>query len=163
MRLSIVIPTLDEENTLADTLPTALAEGDEVVVSDGGSRDPTRELARALIDRFGELPAPMINLLQVFLLKHVLLQHGVLGVQFTGEDRIVVRHPQGQPLGGAWLDRFADVRPVEAGKTHLIFPRRKKPWDGDSVLAFTLESLLGTANVTKMRTAWRRKRRSRSS
>ena len=119
----------------------------------------TEALARSLVDRFGELPQPMITLLEVFLLKHVLLQHGVLGVQFTGEDRIVVRKPLAEPLGGAWLDAFADVRQVEAGKTHLLLPDRRKPWKGDAVLAFLLEALLGRAAVTKMRAAWRRTKR----
>jgi rSAM/selenodomain-associated transferase 2 len=48
MRLAIVIPTLDEEPSLRRTLPLALAAADEVVVSDGGSRDGTLEIARAL-------------------------------------------------------------------------------------------------------------------
>ncbi|HYG65706.1 MAG TPA: TIGR04283 family arsenosugar biosynthesis glycosyltransferase [Thermoanaerobaculia bacterium] len=51
MRLAIVVPTLNEEETLRRTLPAALAlleAGDEVVVSDGGSRDGTVEVARSL-------------------------------------------------------------------------------------------------------------------
>lgn len=47
-RLAIVVPTLDEEATLRVHLPFALATADEVVVSDGGSRDGTREAAAAL-------------------------------------------------------------------------------------------------------------------
>lgn len=47
-RLAIVIPTLDEEAALTRHLPAALAAADEVVVSDGGSRDRTCEVARAL-------------------------------------------------------------------------------------------------------------------
>jgi rSAM/selenodomain-associated transferase 2 len=48
MRLAIVVPTLDEEEALRRNLPAALAAADEVVVSDGGSRDGTVALARAL-------------------------------------------------------------------------------------------------------------------
>jgi len=48
MRLAIVVPTLDEEEALRRNLPAALAAADEVVVSDGGSRDGTLEVARAL-------------------------------------------------------------------------------------------------------------------
>lgn len=48
MRLSIIIPTLDEEPILAATLEHALEVADEVCVSDGGSRDGTTETARRL-------------------------------------------------------------------------------------------------------------------
>jgi rSAM/selenodomain-associated transferase 2 len=47
-RLAIVVPTLDEEPGLEAHLPSALAAGDQVVVSDGGSTDRTREAAAAL-------------------------------------------------------------------------------------------------------------------
>jgi rSAM/selenodomain-associated transferase 2 len=47
-RLAIVVPTLDEESVLRRHLPAALAQADEVVVSDGGSSDGTREVATAL-------------------------------------------------------------------------------------------------------------------
>lgn len=51
MRLAIVVPTLNEAETLRRTLPPALAAlepRDELVVSDGGSGDGTVEVARAL-------------------------------------------------------------------------------------------------------------------
>ncbi|HEX3129279.1 MAG TPA: TIGR04283 family arsenosugar biosynthesis glycosyltransferase [Thermoanaerobaculia bacterium] len=48
MRLAIVIPTLNEEPSLRRTLLLAMAAADEVVVSDGGSRDRTVEIARSL-------------------------------------------------------------------------------------------------------------------
>lgn len=48
MRLSIVIPTLDEAQGLRGPLRKALAEADEVCVSDGGSRDGTVALAESL-------------------------------------------------------------------------------------------------------------------
>jgi glycosyltransferase involved in cell wall biosynthesis len=53
MRVAIVVPTLNEEATIARTLPAAQAAlapqaGDELVVSDGGSVDRTAEVARAL-------------------------------------------------------------------------------------------------------------------
>jgi transcription-repair coupling factor (superfamily II helicase) len=104
------------------------------------------ELRRSLTDRFGRLPQPVANLLRVFLLKHQLAPYGVRVIQLVEGDRLIVRHPPGQPLGGAWLDRFASVRPVEAGKTHLILPRRKggAPWRGVDVLDFLAAALLGT-------------------
>src|SRR5574342_590131 len=48
MRLAIVVPTLNEESTLSRNLPAALAAADEVVVSDGGSRDGTVGIAQRL-------------------------------------------------------------------------------------------------------------------
>ncbi len=48
MRLSIVIPTLNEEQPLAEVLPPAVAAADEVWVSDGGSTDRTAHLAESL-------------------------------------------------------------------------------------------------------------------
>lgn len=48
MRLAIVVPTLNEEPALRRHLPAALAAGDEVIVSDGGSTDGTLAVAREL-------------------------------------------------------------------------------------------------------------------
>ena len=48
MRLAIVVPTLNEEGTLRRNLPRAVAQADEVVVTDGGSTDATVDVARAL-------------------------------------------------------------------------------------------------------------------
>ena len=59
MKLSIVIPTLDEaaaiEATLAAAQP-ARSSGAQVVVADGGSGDGTRALAAPLADRVIEAP-----------------------------------------------------------------------------------------------------------
>jgi rSAM/selenodomain-associated transferase 2 len=46
--LTIIMPALNEAESLRRTLPAALAAADEVVVSDGGSTDGTPEVARAL-------------------------------------------------------------------------------------------------------------------
>jgi rSAM/selenodomain-associated transferase 2 len=43
--LAIVIPTLDEEGPLRTLLPVVVGLAEEVVVSDGGSRDATLEVA----------------------------------------------------------------------------------------------------------------------
>jgi rSAM/selenodomain-associated transferase 2/rSAM/selenodomain-associated transferase 1 len=54
MRISIVVPALDEEATIAAslrTLQTLRAAGHEVIVVDGGSADRTLELAIPLADR----------------------------------------------------------------------------------------------------------------
>jgi len=46
--VAVLIPVLDEAEALRRNLPAALAAADEVVVSDGGSRDGSREVAREL-------------------------------------------------------------------------------------------------------------------
>jgi rSAM/selenodomain-associated transferase 2 len=54
MRLSIVVPTLDEAQGIVDTLEPLQplrAEGHEVIVVDGGSADNTLELAQPFADR----------------------------------------------------------------------------------------------------------------
>ena len=111
-----------------------------------------QKLQQDLRDRFGALPVPVQNLLNTFRLKHALQGLGLLSVQWVDDDRLVVRHPPGVPLGGSWLDCFADVRPVEAGRTHLILPpfRSKKP-KGEDVLQFLLDALSGRAPAHKMR------------
>jgi rSAM/selenodomain-associated transferase 2 len=48
MRLAIVVPTLNEEDTVRRNLPAALAVADDVIVSDGGSADGTVAVARSL-------------------------------------------------------------------------------------------------------------------
>jgi rSAM/selenodomain-associated transferase 2 len=47
VRLSVVIPALDEAGTIADAVRSAAAGGAEVIVVDGGSADGTRESAEA--------------------------------------------------------------------------------------------------------------------
>lgn len=47
MRLSVIIPALNEEKSLAATLKSAIAvEPHEIIVVDGGSTDRTREICR---------------------------------------------------------------------------------------------------------------------
>ncbi len=47
VKLSVVIPALDEAEDIAAAVASAAAEGVEIVVVDGGSRDGTRERASA--------------------------------------------------------------------------------------------------------------------
>ncbi|MEM7201228.1 MAG: DEAD/DEAH box helicase [Planctomycetota bacterium] len=166
-RLEPRVREVDVDMRVQAFLPEAIAQDPkerlELLREMDGAADPERtiKLAESLRDRFGALAPPMQNLLQIFLLKHLLLQHEVLGVQFTGDDRVVVRVPAGQPLGGAWLDAFADVRQVEAGKTHLILPKRRggKPWNGNQVMALFLDALLGRPIAEKIRRACATSRR----
>ena len=62
-----------------------------------------------------------------------------------------LRHAPGVPLGGSWIDCFADVRPVEAGKTHLMLPplRAGKAWQADQVLEFLLAAITGKAPLRR--------------
>ena len=47
-KISIVIPTLDEEDTVAEIIEGCKPYGDEILVVDGHSRDRTREVAESL-------------------------------------------------------------------------------------------------------------------
>jgi rSAM/selenodomain-associated transferase 2 len=54
VKLSVVIPTLDEADRIAgalEALAPLRANGHEVIVADGGSADGTRDIALALADR----------------------------------------------------------------------------------------------------------------
>lgn len=48
LRLSIIVPTLNEEAWVGDLLAGARAQADELIVTDGGSADRTVEVARRL-------------------------------------------------------------------------------------------------------------------
>jgi rSAM/selenodomain-associated transferase 2 len=53
-RLSVIIPTLDEEARIVDLLndlATLRADGHEIILVDGGSRDSTLQTAAPLVDR----------------------------------------------------------------------------------------------------------------
>jgi rSAM/selenodomain-associated transferase 2 len=54
--VSVVVPALDEERTVAAAIASVRAQADEVIVVDGGSRDATRERARAARARVIEAP-----------------------------------------------------------------------------------------------------------
>ncbi len=56
LSLSAVIPAINEERSLPQTLPRLLNEADEVLVVDGGSRDSTRSLAEDLGARVVSAP-----------------------------------------------------------------------------------------------------------
>jgi rSAM/selenodomain-associated transferase 2 len=57
-RISIVVPTRNEEERIAETLRRLRdPEVVEVIVVDGGSEDRTVEIARPLVDRLVEAPA----------------------------------------------------------------------------------------------------------
>lgn len=102
------------------------------------------QLEAELRDRYGKLPKQVITLLRQFRLKHALMALGVHSVQWVENDRLVVRHPASVPLGGSWLDHFKDVRPVEAGKTHLMLKRQPRvKHTADNVLDLLLRATTG--------------------
>ncbi len=58
--ISIIIPTLNEEKAIGDTLKSLepLSLPHEIIVSDGGSRDKTAEISRAYADQVVVLKGP---------------------------------------------------------------------------------------------------------
>ena len=56
-RISVIVPTLNEQACLAATLDTlALAPGDELIIIDAGSTDGTPDIARRFTSRFCQGP-----------------------------------------------------------------------------------------------------------
>jgi rSAM/selenodomain-associated transferase 2 len=134
MRVAIVVPTLNEEASIANTLPAALAalgppaEGHELVVSDGGSEDRTVETARALgasvvtgpAGRGGQLnrgAAATTAQILLFLHADTTLPQGAL----AAIQAVISGMPPADPpppaaadaaIGGAFLMRFDDDRPL---------------------------------------------------
>jgi rSAM/selenodomain-associated transferase 2 len=104
MRLSIVVPALDEAASIEATLAAAQPardEGSEMVVVDGGSRDATAALAAPLADRVVEAPRGRASQMNagaraargealLFLHADTLLPHGarqaVLGALASGSE-----------------------------------------------------------------------------
>jgi hypothetical protein len=129
MRVAIVVPALDEEEALGRNLPAALAAADEVIVSDGGSRDGTLEVARRLgartvagpAGRGGQLnrgAAAATAELLVFLHADTVLPEG--GVELA---RAAV---EAGAVGGGFLVRFDVDRPLQRLGARLI--NRRTRW-----------------------------------
>jgi rSAM/selenodomain-associated transferase 2 len=123
--LAIVIPTLDEERALPDFLPRALAAGDEVCVSDGGSRDATIEIARSLGAHVVTGPpgrGPQLN----------------RGARATGSEVLLFLHADTRlPEGAAGLVRQA----VAGGAVGGGFLVRFEPARGSLRLAHRMTTL----------------------
>ena len=115
MRVSIVVPTLDEEVAVRDLLPEILQSADQVIVSDGGSRDGTVNTARELGVTVVEGPAgrgSQLNLgareaeSEILLFLHADTR---LPVGWIDDVR---RAGKGGSVGGGFHIRFDDPRPI---------------------------------------------------
>jgi uncharacterized protein len=128
MRLAIVVPTLDEEAALSRNLPAALAAADEVVVSDGGSRDGTVEIARRLGARVVSGPpgrGGQLNRGAAAAAADVLLfLHADTTLPARGAEAVREAAASGVS-GGAFLVRFDVDRPTQRLGAWLINRRTR--------------------------------------
>jgi len=91
MRISIIIPVLNEEPVLVEALPrwqTLRRRGCEIIVADGGSRDRSAEVARAFAD--GIVLAPQGRAKQMN-----------LGARAANGEILWFLHADSQPPAGA--------------------------------------------------------------
>jgi rSAM/selenodomain-associated transferase 2 len=123
MRLAIVVPTLNEEDTLRRYLPAAFAVADEVIVSDGGSADGTLAVARELGARVVEGPpgrGGQLNRGAAAATADVLLfLHADTTLPARGAERVREAVARGAP-GGAFFLRFDVDRPMQRLGCRLI-------------------------------------------
>jgi rSAM/selenodomain-associated transferase 2 len=123
MRLAIIVPTLDEEDTIRRHLPAALAVADEVIVADGGSADNTVAVARALGAHVIAGPpgrGGQLNRGAAAARADVLLfLHADTTLPARGVERIREAVAAGAP-GGAFYLRFDVDRPTQRLGSRLI-------------------------------------------
>jgi rSAM/selenodomain-associated transferase 2 len=128
VRLAIVVPTLDEAEALRRNLPAALAAADEVVVSDGGSRDGTLEVARELGARVVSGPpgrGGQLNRGAAAATGDVLLfLHADTTLPEGGAEKVREAVARGA-RGGAFLVRFDVDRPMQRLGAWLINHRTR--------------------------------------
>jgi rSAM/selenodomain-associated transferase 2 len=129
MRLAIVVPTLNEEDTLRRYLPAALALADELIVSDGGSDDGTVALARELGARVVTGPpgrGGQLNRGAAAATADVLLfLHADTTLAEKGVERLREAVANGAP-GGAFFLRFDVDRPMQRLGARLINWRTRR-------------------------------------
>jgi rSAM/selenodomain-associated transferase 2 len=134
MRLAIVVPTLDEEDTVRRFLPAALAVADEVIVSDGGSRDATVAIARALGARVVAGPPSrggQLNRGAAAALASIptgadilLFLHADTTLPPGGAEAVREAAARGAP-GGAFLLRFGADHPMQRLGSWLVSQRTR--------------------------------------
>jgi rSAM/selenodomain-associated transferase 2 len=130
MRLAIVVPTLDEEDAVRRYLPAALAVADEVIVSDGGSDDGTRTVARELGARVVEGPPGRGGQLNRGAAAAagadvLLFLHADTTLPEGGAERVREAVARGTS-GGAFLLRFDVDRPMQRLGCRLINWRTRR-------------------------------------
>lgn len=138
MRLAIVVPTLNEEDTLRRNLPAALAVADEVVVSDGGSADGTVEVAKSLGARVVTGPpgrgiqlnrgaaAAVAPLAPTAAKPDILLfLHADTTLPAGGAEAVRAAVARGAP-GGGFLLRFDADRPMQRLGSWLVNQRTRR-------------------------------------
>jgi rSAM/selenodomain-associated transferase 2 len=129
MRLAIVVPTLNEEDTLRRYLPAALALADELIVSDGGSDDGTVALARELGARVVTGPpgrGGQLNRGAAAATADVMLfLHADTTLPEKGVERLREAVANGAP-GGAFFLRFDVDRPMQRLGARLINWRTRR-------------------------------------
>jgi rSAM/selenodomain-associated transferase 2 len=113
MRISVVIPALDEEGSIDAAIASVAAEADEVIVADGGSADATRERARAAGARVVDAPRG----------RGVQLQHGA---RAAGGEWLVFLHADTrlEPGWSRCLLRLPETTPGGAFRLRIDSPRR---------------------------------------
>jgi uncharacterized protein len=115
MRVAVVVPALNEEAALRQTLPRALAVADELVVSDGGSVDETVEVAFRLGARVVTGPAGrggQLNRGAAATSAEILLFLHADTTLPAGAIEAVRQSIAGAALGGAFLVRFDSGGPL---------------------------------------------------
>jgi len=130
MRLAIVVPTLNEEDTVRRNLPAALAVADEVIVSDGGSADGTVAVARSLGARVVTGPPGrgiQLNrgVAEAVTADILLFLHADTTLPPGGAEAVRAAVVRGAP-GGAFLLRFDADRPMQALGSWLV--NRRTRW-----------------------------------
>ncbi len=134
MRLAIVVPTLNEEDAVRRHLPAALAAADEVIVSDGGSRDGTvaaaRELGARVVEgppgRGGQLTRGAVAAITGEMAADILLfLHADTTLPPGGAEAVRAAVAGGAP-GGAFFVRFDVDRPMQRLGSWLI--NRRTRW-----------------------------------
>ena len=115
MTVSIVVPTLDEEAPVRALLPTIIGLADEVIVSDGGSTDGTRAVAKSMGARVVDSAAgrgPQLNRgAQQANSDIMLFLHADTRLPADAMDQVVQAIENGH-VGGGFLVRFDDPRPI---------------------------------------------------
>src|SRR5258708_6468501 len=115
MRVAVVVPALNEEAALRQTLPRPLAVADELVVSDGGSADEPVEVARRLGARVVTGPTGrggQLNRGAAATSAEILLFLHAAPPLPSGAIEAARQSIAGAALGGAFLVRFDSGGPL---------------------------------------------------